>query len=150
MNQTLSRPVSGRRAPIAEQICAIVEFDQAGADLEKLADKMVYAQLSLARQGFSTGGRLHTAFGDGLSESTETEVADARAQSSRWPSLRSELFVADVSIPQNKRVVWLQVRAVYPVPRRKMLTITSMDSNSPASFSQQFVSVSSARTRLKK
>jgi hypothetical protein len=47
----------GQRRDIGELIVALVDYDKSGKDRRELAEKMVYAQIRLARLGFSTGGR---------------------------------------------------------------------------------------------
>lgn len=47
----------GRRQDIADMITALVDYDRAGKDRRDLAEKILFAQLSLAKRGFSTGGR---------------------------------------------------------------------------------------------
>ena len=45
------------RQNLGEMIVSLVDFDQSGRFRQDLAEKMIYAQLSLAKSGFSTGGR---------------------------------------------------------------------------------------------
>lgn len=45
------------RAEIGESITSYFDYEKAGAFLKELAVKMINAQLNLAEQGFSTGGR---------------------------------------------------------------------------------------------
>jgi hypothetical protein len=47
----------GMYQDIGELLTTIVEFDQAGKDRRQLAEKIILAQLRLARDGYSTGGR---------------------------------------------------------------------------------------------
>ncbi|MCA9054881.1 MAG: recombinase family protein, partial [Planctomycetaceae bacterium] len=47
----------GSRQDIGELITQLVDFDQAGRFRHELGQKMVFAQLTLARAGHSTGGR---------------------------------------------------------------------------------------------
>lgn len=52
----------GNRQNIADMIGSLIDYDQAGQFRRHLAEKMVYAQLTLAQQGYSTGGRAPYAF----------------------------------------------------------------------------------------
>lgn len=47
----------GSRDSIGDIIVSLVDYDQAGKDLRVLAEKSLFAQLMLAKAGFSTGGR---------------------------------------------------------------------------------------------
>jgi DNA invertase Pin-like site-specific DNA recombinase len=47
----------GQRTDIGAIISQIVDYEQAGEFRRQLADKMVRSQVTLAKQGFSTGGR---------------------------------------------------------------------------------------------
>jgi hypothetical protein len=42
---------------MGEMIVGLIDFDKAGKERRDLAEKLLYAQLKLARGGFSTGGR---------------------------------------------------------------------------------------------
>lgn len=57
MNLVLAPLRRGQRQDIGESIAAVIDYHQSGAFREELAEKMIYAQIQLARQGFSTGGR---------------------------------------------------------------------------------------------
>lgn len=48
---------AGQRVDIADHIVALIDYDAAGRFRRDLAHKMIYAQITLARMGFSTGGR---------------------------------------------------------------------------------------------
>ena len=50
-------PILGGKRDIGERVVALIEYDRAGNDRRDLATKMIYAQLHLAKAGFSTGGR---------------------------------------------------------------------------------------------
>jgi Resolvase, N terminal domain len=52
----------GDRGDIGEKILSLVDYDRAGRDRQDLAQKVIYAQIALARGGFSTGGRSPYAF----------------------------------------------------------------------------------------
>jgi hypothetical protein len=56
MDKTLPPLTRGRR-DLGETIVAYVDYDRAGQDRRDLAQKIIYAQLNLAKAGFSTGGR---------------------------------------------------------------------------------------------
>jgi len=47
----------GKRQDISELIMATLEYDRSGQDRRNLAQKIIYAQIRLAKMGFSTGGR---------------------------------------------------------------------------------------------
>lgn len=47
----------GERQEIADLITGVVDFHKAGAERRDLASKVIQGQMSLARKGFSTGGR---------------------------------------------------------------------------------------------
>jgi hypothetical protein len=57
MDYTLAPLKKGGKADIAELITALVDYDRAEKDRRDLAQKILYAQLRLAKLGFSTGGR---------------------------------------------------------------------------------------------
>jgi DNA invertase Pin-like site-specific DNA recombinase len=56
MDKTLQPLARGKR-DLAESIVAMVDYDRAGNERRDLAQKILYAQLKLAKAGFSTGGR---------------------------------------------------------------------------------------------
>jgi DNA invertase Pin-like site-specific DNA recombinase len=47
----------GQRGDIGELIVTLVDYEKSGKDRRELAQKMIYAQIQLARRGFSVGGR---------------------------------------------------------------------------------------------
>lgn len=57
MDKVLGPLARGERVDIGEMVTGVVDYDRAGKDREDLAEKIINAQLSLARAGFSTGGR---------------------------------------------------------------------------------------------
>jgi hypothetical protein len=57
MDRVLGPQLRGQRADISDQIVAMIDYDSAGKFRRDLAQKILYAQLSLAKNGFSTGGR---------------------------------------------------------------------------------------------
>jgi hypothetical protein len=56
MDKTLPPLPRGRR-DLGESIVAMIDYDRAEKDRRDLAEKMIFAQLNLAKAGFSTGGR---------------------------------------------------------------------------------------------
>ncbi len=50
-------PLKRGRRDMGEMITAMVDYDRAGQDRRDLAQKIIYAQINLAKAGFSTGGR---------------------------------------------------------------------------------------------
>lgn len=57
MDHTLAPLKKGRKADISELITALIDYDRAEKDRRDLAQKILYAQIRLAKAGFSTGGR---------------------------------------------------------------------------------------------
>ena len=57
MDKVLPPMHRGKRPDIGELIVATVDYDHSSADRRELAEKVLYAQLRLAKSGFSTGGR---------------------------------------------------------------------------------------------
>jgi hypothetical protein len=57
MDRVLSPLSKGKRQDLAELITTMVDYDRSGQDRRDLAQKILYAQLRLAKMGFSTGGR---------------------------------------------------------------------------------------------
>lgn len=54
---TVCPPLGPRqRVDIGDQVLAMIDFDRAGRDRRDLAQKIIHAQISLAKKGFSTGG----------------------------------------------------------------------------------------------
>ncbi|MFT5328491.1 MAG: hypothetical protein ACI8P0_006404 [Planctomycetaceae bacterium] len=62
MDQFLSPIQTGRRPDVAEQLIALIDYNAAGKFPRDLSEKMVYCQVALAKEGFSTGGRPPFAF----------------------------------------------------------------------------------------
>jgi hypothetical protein len=56
MGKTLTPLKPRQRRDVSEAITALLEYDQSGRFLPELAQKMIYAQLRLAKGGYSTGG----------------------------------------------------------------------------------------------
>ena len=57
MDRTLPPLKKGKKADLSEIIMGVVDFDRAEKDRRDLAQKILYAQLRLAKLGFATGGR---------------------------------------------------------------------------------------------
>ena len=57
MKQTLSPLRKGQKADIAETITAVVDYDRSDEERIDLAQKILDAQVRLAKLGYSTGGR---------------------------------------------------------------------------------------------
>ena len=49
--------VKGQRQDVADLIAGVIDFDRAGKDRRDLAQKILFAQIGLATNGFSIGGR---------------------------------------------------------------------------------------------
>jgi hypothetical protein len=73
MDKTLPPLARGRR-DLGESITAIIDYDRAGQERRDLAQKMIYAQLNLAKLGFSTGGRPPFGFRRWLVRADQTTV----------------------------------------------------------------------------
>jgi DNA invertase Pin-like site-specific DNA recombinase len=57
MDKMLGPRQRGRRPDLAEGLEAWIDYDQSGRYRTTLAEKMIFAQLRLAQEGYSTGGR---------------------------------------------------------------------------------------------
>jgi DNA invertase Pin-like site-specific DNA recombinase len=57
LDKTLPPLVKGRQRDLGEMIVALVDYDRSRQDRRELAQKIIFAQLALAKLGFSTGGR---------------------------------------------------------------------------------------------
>jgi hypothetical protein len=57
MDRVVKPVAKGRRVDMGESICAFIDYNFAGEFRRDLAQKMIHAQISLAKDGFSTGGR---------------------------------------------------------------------------------------------
>lgn len=73
-------PLGRGRRDIGEMIVGLIDYDKAGKDRE-LAQKILYALLKLAREGFSTGGARRTGSADGWSGRTERWSGGSRTAS---------------------------------------------------------------------
>ena len=79
MDRTLPPLKKGKKADIAQLITALVDFDRAEKDRRDLAQKILYAQLRLAKLGFSTGGRPPYGFRRWLVKDDGTQVRQLAA-----------------------------------------------------------------------
>jgi hypothetical protein len=74
MARTLLPLKKGQRRDIGDLIVALVDYEKSGKDRRELAEKMDYAQLRLARMGFSVGGRPPYGFRRWLARENGTPV----------------------------------------------------------------------------
>ena len=100
MNTLLEPIAPGQRGNIAELICSVIDYDRSAEDRRELAEKVLYAQLNLAKAGFSTGGRppygfrrcLATEDGKPVRELAEGERVKRRGHHVLWlPGPKNEL-----------------------------------------------------------
>jgi len=83
----------GKRDNIAEIIGAVIDYDRSAEDRRELAQKIIYAQLRLAKAGFSTGGRPPFGYRRWLASESGTPVR--------------ELAEGEYVKMQGHHVVWL-------------------------------------------
>lgn len=57
MDKTVGPKTRGQRTDVTDHLVALIDYDAAGKFRRDLAQKILYAQLSLAKNGYSTGGR---------------------------------------------------------------------------------------------
>ncbi|MGY8771440.1 MAG: recombinase family protein [Pirellulales bacterium] len=57
MDNVLEPLQKGKRQLVTELIMGVIDYDRSSEERRELAQKMIYAQLQLARAGYSTGGR---------------------------------------------------------------------------------------------
>jgi hypothetical protein len=62
MDKELPPIVKGRRQDLGDLILSVIDYNAAGEFRQELAEKIILAQISLAKQGFSTGGRAQFGF----------------------------------------------------------------------------------------
>jgi predicted GNAT family N-acyltransferase len=93
MDRTLLPISKGQRLDLGETITSLVDFDRAGKDRRELAQKIIYAQLSLAKNGHSTGGRPPYGFRRWLVNEVATPLR--------------ELEEGEVTRRRGHHVVWL-------------------------------------------
>jgi hypothetical protein len=79
MDRFVAARPKGRRTDISNMIMAVVDYDRAGKDRRDLAEKILFAQLNLAKQGFSTGGRPPFGFRRWLVDGNGTPVRELSA-----------------------------------------------------------------------
>jgi len=94
-------PLPKRHRPnMGETIVSLIDFDQSGRFRQDLAEKMILAQLSLAKSGFSTGGRppfgyrrwLVDAIGNRIRELEKGEIVRKQGHHVMWlPGHEAEL-----------------------------------------------------------
>ncbi len=70
-----ARP-KGSRANMADLIMAMLDYDRSGQDRRDLAQKILFAQIRLAKGGFSTGGRAPYGFRRWLAKGDGTPVRE--------------------------------------------------------------------------
>ncbi len=76
MDRTLPPLKKGKKADLSELIMSLVDFDRAEKDRRDLAQKIIHAQLQLAKLGFSTGGRPPYGFRRWLAKDNGTRVRE--------------------------------------------------------------------------
>ncbi len=76
MDRVCPAQPKGKRADVAELIMAVLDYDRSGQDRRDLAQKILYAHLRLAKEGFSTGGRPPYGFRRWLVKADGTKVRD--------------------------------------------------------------------------
>jgi len=70
-------PIGKRqRMDLADLIVSLVDYDKSGRERRELAQKIIYAQLKLAKTGFSTGGRPPFGFRRWLARDDGTQVRE--------------------------------------------------------------------------
>lgn len=57
MDRTCAPIIRGQKRDIGDMITSLLDYNYSGEYVQELAQKMVYAQIQLAKRGFSTGGR---------------------------------------------------------------------------------------------
>jgi DNA invertase Pin-like site-specific DNA recombinase len=102
MDRTLAPIAKGQRVSIEDMLGGVIDYDRAGKDRTDLAQKIIYAQLSLAKAGYSTGGRPPYGFrrwlvrddGTQIRQLEEAERVRMRGHHVVWlPGPESELAV---------------------------------------------------------
>jgi DNA invertase Pin-like site-specific DNA recombinase len=74
MDRICAPLVKGRRRDIAEMITTLIDYEKSGKDRRELGEKMIFAQIRLARMGFSVGGRPPYGFRRWLAKEDGTRV----------------------------------------------------------------------------
>ncbi len=116
MDKTVPPLPLGVRQDVGEMIVALVDYDQAGQFRHDLGQKMIYAQIALAKAGFTTGGRAPFAFDRWLVNGEGTRVR--------------KLDDSEIIRRQGHHVVWLPGR---PEEIDLALRIRQMLHDTPAS-----------------
>jgi hypothetical protein len=80
MDQVCEPIPRGKRLDIADVITGVIDFDRAGKDRRELAQKILYAQRALARDGHSIGGRPSFGFRRWLVKHDGTKVRELLAR----------------------------------------------------------------------
>ncbi len=102
MDKVLAPRKRGARPDVTETIAATIDYDRSAEDRRELAQKVLYCQLRLAKEGFSTGGRPPYGFrrwlikedGMRIRELTEGEHVRMRGHHVVWlPGPESEWVV---------------------------------------------------------
>jgi hypothetical protein len=57
MDRVVAPILRGKRQHIGDLITSLVDYENAGAFRQELARRIIFAQIALAKAGFSTGGR---------------------------------------------------------------------------------------------
>ena len=119
MKLTLPPLRKGQKADIAETITAVVEYDRSDEERIDLAQKILDAQVALARLGYSTGGRPPFGFRRWLAKEDGTRVRElAECERVRMP---------------GHHVVWLPTaEAELEVVRRILAMLETMPSSQVA------------------
>lgn len=118
MDRMLEPLKRGRRQDLGVSIVALFDFEQSGKERTDLAVKFIYAQLSLAQMGFSTGGRPPFAFrrvlvapdGKAVRELEEGEVIRRQGHHVVWvPGPESEMELVREILDMLERMPATQV-----------------------------------------
>ncbi|MFH1266504.1 MAG: recombinase family protein [Planctomycetota bacterium] len=119
MKLTLPPLRKGQKADIAETITAVIEYDRSDEERIDLAQKILDAQVALARLGYSTGGRPPFGFRRWLAKEDGTRVRElAEGERVRMP---------------GHHVVWLPTaEAELKVVRRILAMLETMPSSQVA------------------
>ena len=100
MDKTLGPLKKKGKQDLGEMIVSLVDFEQCGRFRDELAEKMIFAQLNLAKYGYSTGGRPPFGYrrwpvdesGERIRELAEGEIVRKRGNHVMWlPGPEEEL-----------------------------------------------------------
>ena len=92
---------------MGEMIVGIIDYDRAGRDRRDLAQKMLYAQLKLAREGYSTGGRAPYGFCRWLVKEDGTQVRNL--QDKEWVKMAGHHVVW---LPVEDARIWSNIHRI--------------------------------------